>query len=446
MRVARWLGYGLLAVVALGVVLVAIVAWRFYVPSASARKLDAVYATRAQVPDADNGWVYVWGFSAPDGADVIDVAHRRVAWLKAKQADPDLETRDPLGDGADRMARPTSAAMEQLKQDCRSGVATPCARAFEEWPLDQPYSAAETLLARRYDTLIARRGWCETVAHDTDAPLPPYSDIIDGQRVWLLQVRAAAAAGDADRVRDMLDRDLTFWRRTLASSDLLLTKMIAVTAINNHFFLGNLSLRKLPVAQQSAALPPAWRKQMTPEELRLLRGLAGEFHWIQGLLRRQTPEQLAELDDDMSMGEDFSVGEELLDQVARRFRPVQRRLNQVADVYVMADDAFAAAPLNEYEAVSERVDKQTTRMGLSVMVSRYVMRVATIEGMRRAALLTAELRSRGVSQEQVPTELAAASSAKNPFKLQPFDWDPTQKAVIYTGPEENRWKRHTYFY
>lgn len=446
MRVARWLGYGLLAVVALGVVLVAIVAWRFYVPSAGARKLNAVYAARTQVPDTDNGWVYVWGFAAPDGADVIEIAHRRVAWLKAKQADPYLETSDPRGEAVGWLGTQTSAAMERLKQDCRSGVATPCARAFKEWPIDQPFNAVETLLAKRYETLIAHRGWCETVPYDTNAPLPPYSDIIDGQRVLLLQVRAAAAAGDAIRVRDLLDRDLTFWRATLASSDLLLTKMIAVSALNYHFFFGNLALRELPIAQQSAAIPPTWRRPMSAEELSLLRGLAGEFYWIQGLLRRQSPEQLAELDDEMSMSEEFSVGEELLEQIARRFRPVQRRLNQVADAYVMADASFAAATLNDYEAVSERVDKQTKGMGLFVMVSRYALRVATIEGVRRAALLTAELRSRGVSPEQVSAELAEASSAKNPFKPQPFDWDPTQKAVIYTGPEENRWKRHTYFY
>ena len=446
MRNARWLGYALLAVVTLGVVLVAIVGWRFYVPSAGARKLDAVYADRPQVADADNGWIYIWGFTAPEGADVVDLAQRRVTWLREKQADPYLATPDPLGDEANWTAKQKSAAMERLTRDCRSGVATPCAVAYEAWPFDQPFSAVEILLATRYETLIAHHRWSETVPHDTSAPLPSYGAILDGQRVLLLQARAAAVAGDAARVRDLLDRDLTFWRGALASSDILITKMIAASALNHHFFFGNLSLRSLPVAQQAAAIPPAWRKPMSAEELSLLRVLAGEFHWMQDLLWRQTPEQLAELDDEMYMGEGASIAEEMLGQVARRFRPLQRRLNQVADVYVMAADSFAAAPLHDFEAVSEQVDEQTRAMGSSVMVSDYALRVATIEGVRRAALLTAELRSRGVSAGQVPAALTAAGGAQNPFKLQPFDWDPVQKAVIYTGPEENRWKRHTCFY
>jgi len=446
MRNARWLGYALLAVVALGVVLVAIVGWRFYVPSAGARKLNAVYADRPQIPEADNGWIYIWGFTAPDGADAVELAHRRVAWLKEKNADPFSEARDPQADEADWMRKQKSAEMERLTNDCRGGVATPCAVAWDAWPLDQPFSAVETLLLSRYEALIAHPRWSETVPFDTVGPLPQYSEILDGQRLWLLQVRAAAVECDAARVRELLERDLRFWRGTLESSDILITKMIAVSAINYHFFFGNLALRKLPVAQQAAAIPPAWRTPMSAGELSLLRGLAGEFHWMQSLLRRQTPEQLAELDDEMYVGEGASLAEEMLDQVARRFRPVQRRLNQVADAYVMAADSFAAAPLSGYKAVSKRVDQQTRGMGLSVMITGYAMRVATLEGVRRAALLTAELRSRGVTPGQVSAELSAEGSAQNPFEVAPFDWDSTQQAVIYLGPEDNRWRRHTYFY
>jgi hypothetical protein len=70
----------------------------------------------------------------------------------------------------------------------------------------------------------------------------------------------------------------------------------------------------------------------------------------------------------------------------------------------------------------------------------YALRIGTLEGVRRAALTTAELRARGVPASAVSQELAAAP-LRNPFDGSSFAWDEKEQAVVYRGPEIHAWRR-----
>jgi len=65
--------------------------------------------------------------------------------------------------------------------------------------------------------------------------------------------------------------------------------------------------------------------------------------------------------------------------------------------------------------------------------------------MRRAALLVAQLRARGVAADAVAVELARAT-LREPYADAPFEWDPQQMAVVFTSPEDLRWRRNEFFY
>jgi hypothetical protein len=75
----------------------------------------------------------------------------------------------------------------------------------------------------------------------------------------------------------------------------------------------------------------------------------------------------------------------------------------------------------------------------------YAFRVASIEAMRRAALLTVELRSRGVTPTEVPAALRE-SELRNPFDLKAFHWSEVEQAVVHDGQEKSNVKRHVYLY
>jgi len=73
------------------------------------------------------------------------------------------------------------------------------------------------------------------------------------------------------------------------------------------------------------------------------------------------------------------------------------------------------------------------------------MRVAAAEGMRRAALLTVELRARGVAIQNVADEMSR-SELRQPFDHAAFAWSAEYQAVIYGGFEADQRRRNAYFY
>jgi hypothetical protein len=67
---------------------------------------------------------------------------------------------------------------------------------------------------------------------------------------------------------------------TLASSDILITQMIAVVSLNRTFEVGNLVLRRLPAEIELEGMPQEWTTPLTDAERSLLRTFTGE--WIFG--------------------------------------------------------------------------------------------------------------------------------------------------------------------
>src|SRR5438552_755343 len=84
-RILKWLAWlvgGTLALVVVAYVAVLLINWRDVPPSESARRLEAVYRDRPAVSDADNGYVYVMGFSVASDADPQEAGVRRVEWIR----------------------------------------------------------------------------------------------------------------------------------------------------------------------------------------------------------------------------------------------------------------------------------------------------------------------------------------------------------------------------
>jgi len=441
MRLGRILGIGLLGVAGLAAILVFIVLWRLYVPSASAVRLSQIHAQRSRVPEAENAFIYIWGLPAPPKADALELGRKRIAWLQQKAVNPDDLSPDPLGEPQE-LAALRSRGMKALAKVCAGSPGLPCVTAFDEWPADPAFNELENASLQRYRALLARGRWFESVPFLGEGPLPPYAEAFEAQRVQMLELRQAAAAGDAARVRDTLQEDLAFWREVMKSSDILISKMIACSAIRYNFFYGNLVLRRMPQALQAEAIPPLWRQPLRTEELSMFRAMAGEFEYTGGGIEwlRSADAGYEEFDEEYP--EDLV--DEWLGKVSHRVRPWQRQLNHVADAYLGLAEAFAV-PLDQYPQAETNYEERFADNPSGNRAATYAVRVGSVEGMRRAALLTAELRSRAVPESAMSVELAAGS-LKNPYTLTPFEWDAGQRAVTFEGPEKHKYRRQAYFY
>ena len=303
---------------------------------------------------------------------------------------------------------------------------------------------SEQALLERYRAMLASTGWREEVPEDPRAPLPYYQGAMEAQKLHLLDARRLALTGDAEAVRDLLERDLVFWRGVMAASDMLVTKMVAVTMAGNNFELGNLALRALPPNLVEEAVPPSWREPLTVEERSLLRVMGGEWRFMVGAMRGA------------SSGRETRQGS-LGDRLAHPLLQEQATLNIAAGRMVRVGE-LSELPYAELRPALERLGEEpappafrlynpvgTVLRSISPpgLYSGYIARVSDLEGARRAALLAARLRGAGTGADDLGAAVQAAE-LRNPYDGSALEWDAGSGAVVFEGLAGNERGRHAF--
>lgn len=388
--------------------------WNDEPPSAEAERLLALLRDRPPLADSANGYIHARDLAAVPGGD------------------PEYrEARSPqVGELASACSE-APACEEAL--DAQPGVAA-------EW------LESEQWLIERYRRMLATPGWREPLLEDAHAPLTPYQHVMEGQKLHLVDMERHALAGDAAAVRDLLERDLVFWRRVLASSDLLITKTIATVAVGRNLAFGNLALRKLAPESVDSAVPPSWRVPLTVAERSYARPLGGEWHWVAGTLRQ------AYVPGVPGAGTEGDAADRLmrpLFQQQATLNLVASRMVRVGELSELPYEELDAALARQVEAPGPSLrfplyNPAGTLVGSAVSdvaYAGYVTRTSDLEGRRRATLLAATLRSARIGAEGAESAVQE-SSLRNPYNDAPFQWDPANGAVVFNGLEEGERGRH----
>jgi hypothetical protein len=459
MKVLKIIGAIALGLVGLAVLLYVIgvaVNWRDQPPSADALAIRKIRAGRAPAADADNGFVYALGFGVPASEDPQRAGVMRMAWMESVNRDPRQFDAEPEKKYVEFNSS-ASPSMTGVKAACGETHSGECRDAFLA-ALAHPRLTLEELQLARYRALIQRPAWREVVPLDIRLPLPAYGDIIQGQRLLMVDLAARAKTAPPEEISAALRQDFAFWRETQKSADYLITKMISVAAIRQHFFFGSLVLREMPGAARAEVIE-SWSVPFSAEELSMRRTMAGELAFAEGVMltwRNGNNGQLFE-----PAAEGLTLFGRIGSSLARPFYQHQDQMNYYAAKYLDFAKRFEM-PLDQYLQIAETVEASEPH-GISFHVynaaghvfrgltgtwtyAGYPVRVGSIEGMRRAALLTAQLRERDVPLDQMPKEVSGAG-LRNPFDGKPFEWSAQERAVVYVGPdaEANR-KRHAFFY
>ncbi len=421
-RGAAWTVGGLSLLVALLLVLLLGINWNDRPPSAATHRLERVLAERPAVADEDNGFVYLLGMPVPRDEDPATWGVRRKAWLEAPTS---ASIRPYVLPGPAAQADASSPETNP----CKEAVAA-CADALQADP-----AALDTRIVQnawrveRYEALLSRRRWLETIPAEPDMPLPQYQVALNAQRLFLLDTWRRARAGDATAVRERLDRDARFWRGALANSDLLVGKMIAVAALRRNFAYGSLALRELPADRIQAAAPPIWAAPLSGEERSMLRAMAGEWRWSSSLMRRNA-----------EAGTKPRFGERLSNPVWK----VQDSINRYADFIVSFAEATRApyAQLGAAMAGTMPTSSFDLYNPVGAMLHSvaphaypdYAFRVADLEGLRRSALAAASLHADGVARHDAPRARAALpESLRDPYTGRSLQWDAGAGAIGFAA-------------
>jgi hypothetical protein len=459
MKVAKVIGWLLLAtflLVALLYLILVAINWNDRPPSAAVLRFERIVATRSAVSADDNAVVYIMGFGAPTGGDPVDIGAQRMAWLEAFNEHTDRNT-DPLpkdlsfqGEGSPVVAHLGNACGQDADR-------LQCASVFESMARDWQPSDLDALALRRYEALLTRRAWRDVVPMDAAAPWPAYGNVTHAQRLYLLRLGQWAAQGRVDEVRAALDADFAFWRTAVPAADSLIAQMIAVSALRQHFAYANLILRGLTPEQATRATPSDWRREFSTAERSMMRVMAGEMAFWKGVMahsKRQGVEGTA-----LAGADGPTFIEKWTGYLTDPLFKMQDTMNGVADRRLRLCQAFEA-PMSEYLGVEQSLKQTPEDRGLSLynpvgnMVLQieagstyvaYAMRTASVEGMRRAALLALQLHAQGAAFDAVEG-LVANSDLRDPYTEKPFERNAERRTVIFTAPENHRSRRNEFFY
>ncbi len=459
MKVAKVIGWLLLVtllLVALLYLILVAINWNDRPPSAAALQFERIVAARPAAADDDNALIYIQGFGAPTDGDPVELGARRMGWLATYNLDTNLET-DPARNALSFRSE-GSPLVAHLWNACgQESDRLQCVSVFESVARVWQSSDLDALALRRYEALLTRRAWRDIVPLDVGAPLPEYNNVMHAQRLYLLQLTQAAMQGRTDDVRDGLSRDFAFWRHALPSADTLIGQMIAVAALRQHFFFAGLALRSMPAAQAAKAMPPDWTREFSQEERSMRRVLAAETASMKRTLT--DVKRMAREASGPPGGDVPTLGEKWLGRATDPLFQLQDTVNTRADRFMRLCEAFEV-PLKQYAKAQQAWKKDDRKPGTSMynpiggIIStidasstyvQYVLRAASVEGMRRAALLTVQLHAGGIAPEAAG-EAVANAELRDPYTDQPFEWNAGRRSVIFTAPEAHQWRRTEYFY
>jgi hypothetical protein len=459
MKALKILGWLLLATLLLVVLLYLVLVginWNDKPPSVAALRFEQIVAARPPVSADDNAVVYMMGFGAPAEEDPVDIGTRRMAWYETFEHGTS-HAPDPLPEALN-FAAEGSAVVTHLGNACgQEADRLQCISVFDSVVRSWQPSDVDALGLRRYEGLLTRRGWRDVVPMDVAAPWPAYSSVTHAQRLYLLRLGQWAAQGRMDDVRNGLDADFAFWRAAVPASDSLIAQMIAVAALRQHFSYSNLILRGLSAERSIRAMPADWRREIAPAERSVKRVMAGEMaFWKEAMAHTRRQQEVALAD---GVSDSPTWVEKMTGSLTDPLFKIQDTTNGIADrrmricedfeapmtQYLRLQKSWEAAPVATGIPLYNPVGQMILRIEDSSSYVNYVLRAASIEGVRRAALLAFQLHANGAAAEAIGS-LVSQSDLRDPYTEKPFEWNAERRSVAFTGPENHRWRRSEFFY
>lgn len=426
-------------------------------PSAAAVRFEELVGKLPPVAEQDNGYVYFMGLAAVKESDPAVVGKERISWAKAQLALPvALSAEDFPGQSRDvQVERPP--VLEKLLKQC-SDADLACAHGLKNNEAEiEAWLAREKWFAERYVKLQSFPAWRETLPFDGRIPPSNYGVVYEAHKMLLLDAWLRAGRGDVAGVKKLLADDIQFWRRNIAQNDTLIAKMISAGALKRHFTWSNIILRRLPASRQAEAIPAEWRVPITDAERSMLRPFVGEWRYFMSEIRLAKAGAIR----DQSESDD-RLDATLQRNLAKNFLQVQatsnRQAARLAEISRMLSVDYAQLPAaaRSVRSLQENVGMGFLEHGVYNVLgnvlagaggwdtTKYALRVADLEGIRRVALLTADLRSQSVSVEQMQAQLA--KSVGSPYDGKPFSWNEGAQSVVFTGLGEGKFARTAVLY
>lgn len=438
-----WLAGGTLALLVLAYGILLLINLHDEQPSDAALTLASALPQGPAPDDANNAYLYLAGLGAPAEGDPVAYGRAWLDWslLPFRQREltpePELLQGHSLGEEVLDLLTPCKEASRA------------CLTALEQQDAQLPSLVApHQWLVDRYRTLLTRERWHEPPPTDYHVLFINYGLAMQVRRLAFISHWHQARAGNLDSGLMLAEQDARFWRLAMREARTLLSKMVATEALRQNLLWTNALLKAAPTYSGNR-LPTVWHEPLTLQERSMLRAYAGELELGDRILEAALAGGLS------YQGEAVEYASDLDMWLMRTLRPLiqpQACHNEVAGWFVALEDAYTQPYVSLPDAAEKQRALADERMTFRMQIYNpiawrltsgyaesedYGLRVADIEGVRRALIVADSMRAAGVQASDVSAAIAR-HEITDPYTGEPLGWDPASLAVVPRRLAEGR--------
>ncbi len=243
---------------------------------------EAFLAGEGAPADKDNAYVYLMGLNENSDKDLFALGQERIALLtKRKLANKDLANKE-----LEQKERLTIdfQGLNKLLEAC--SIDKPLMLACQQSLLSQQTEIADLLKAQqlllsRYQQVFKLNAWREHLPQDVEmlGSGLDYQQINLVNKLALLAMWQQVQQGESQNALRQLQQQLSFNRMVLASSNVLISKMMAVNAIKHDLVWAEFIIKQAHGQGDSVTIPQALLSPLSDDELSLANVAVGEWQF-----------------------------------------------------------------------------------------------------------------------------------------------------------------------
>jgi hypothetical protein len=390
----------------------------------------------AEVVEQGNIWMVFLGFTAPEGVSPYAYAERRIQklqeFIKAGKSEGEVLAAYLAAFGDNKSELSFRGKMPPFYGKKDDGIMSYAAGHPDEVATLCRDNAE---LLRRYEQLRTYPHYTEPLDYGFSAPFPMFSPLRNTQRARFLQLATKARQGDVAGALAGVREDAEFWRLIARSSRTLISKLIALTALNTDFrFAAELGASRRFNERELKIVHDILRP-FGDGEVSLTGTLRGEARFVQRgleLTYRQTLKP-------------WGLGNLL-------FKPNATRNRMYTDYQEFIRLAELTPQMFAGEAQKSEADKtRIRRIGLPFLynpageflavigqsapvIQNYIEKGHNQEGLRRLALLKVLARAEGIAPERTQQFLNAhAKELGNPYTGAAMTWNAKKGSISFNS-------------
>lgn len=375
-----------------------------------------------------NGWVAVLGFSAREGVSPYSYGAEKLKKLQERLAAVKNVSPYETFDFDSKSELSFKGKLPSFYDKKDSGILAYAAAHQQE--ISALLQDNRELLTR-YEALHSFPRFNDPLDYGYIAPIPKFGPLRNTQRIRLLQLADLATRGDVGGALSGVRKDIEFWRLTARNSRTLISKLIAIAAINTDLRFAAELGSSCPLNKQQLAAVLEILRPFDHDVTSFAGPIRGENRCALKSMELMLWKAMPEWSPDRLLLKQNATSNRIYANVQKFQRIAGLSPQQYADEVKKPEFAATSNPRIGLPFLYNAPGELMAKLGMPTY-SSYIEKGHNLEGLRRLSLLQVLSRIDNVPPERMQQFLNSHSAELgNPYTGEPMTWNSGKPGISF---------------